>query len=344
MKLSYSSLKERLASGDLAPVYVITGAQDLLRELASKEIQQIALGESDAVFNFDKFDGETVSSEQVVESCNMFPLIANRRLVMVRRAGRLLQESSSRPILTYLEDPSPQTTLVLELEKAPDARRKAWKQIEKNAVVVLCEPLKDREVEGWVRDQAKRREVNLGREEVRYLVGEFGADLRRHLSELEKISLFAQGKALGAEDLADLLGRGKAQSIFRFTDAVANRDTPVAIKQLGRLLEEGESPLPILALLDRTVGQLLIAKELRTRRRRSADAASLLGAPAWKVEQLLRQSDSFGEEELSKALDTIAQIDLTMKTTGVPARLLLESLVVSLCGAGPGGGRVRDRR
>ena len=124
-----------------------------------------------------------------------------------------------------------------------------------------------------------------------------------------------------------------------FTDAVAKRDAPVALKQLGRLLEEGESPLPILALLDRTVGQLLIAKELRARRRRSTEAASLLGAPAWRVEQILRQSDSFGEEELSKALDTIAQIDITMKTTRVPARLLLESLVVSLCGAGPGSGR-----
>ena len=120
MKLSYSSLKEHLASG-LAPVYVVTGTQDLLRELAGKEIQQIALGDSDTAFNFDKFDGDTVSSEQVVESCNLFPLIANRRLVMVRRAGKLLQESSSQPILTYLENPSPQTTLVIELEKPPDA-------------------------------------------------------------------------------------------------------------------------------------------------------------------------------------------------------------------------------
>jgi DNA polymerase-3 subunit delta len=342
MKLSYSSLSEHLAS-DPAPVYVITGTQDLLRELAGKEIQQTTLGDSDTAFNFDKYDGETVSSEQVVESCNMFPLTANRRFVMVRRAGKLLQESNSGPILSYLENPSSQTILVLELEKPPDARRKSWKQIEKKAVVVMCEPLKDREVEVWLREQAKRRKVKLGREEIQYLVGEFGADLRRHLNELEKISLFAQDKSLGVEELADLLGRGKAQSIFRFTDAVAKRDAAVALKQLGRLLGEGESPLPILALLDRTVGQLLIAKELRTRRRRSPDAASLLGVPGWKVDQLLRESDSFGEEELSKALDTIARIDLTMKTTGVPARLLLESLVVSLCGAGPSSERVRGR-
>jgi DNA polymerase-3 subunit delta len=336
MKLSYTNLKEHLAPGDPAPVYILTGTQDLLRELAGQEIQRIVLGESERTFNFDKFDGETVSSEQVIESCNMFPLIADRRFVMVRRAGKLLQESRALSIVSYLEDPSSQTTLVLELEKAPDARRKSWKQIERKAVVVQCDPLKEREVEGWVREQAKQHKVNLGREEVRYLVGEFGTDLRRHLSELEKIALFAQGKALGVEELAGLLGRGKAQSIFRFTDAVANRDAPAALKQLGRLLEEGESPLPILALLDRTVGQLLIAKELRKKRRRSGDAAGVLGVPGWKVEQLLRQSDSFEEEELVRALDTVARIDLTIKTTGVPARVLLESLVVLLCGADRG--------
>jgi DNA polymerase-3 subunit delta len=132
--------------------------------------------------------------------------------------------------------------------------------------------------------------------------------------------------------LAGLLGRGKAQSIFKFTEAVAERKASVALKQLGRLLEEGQSPLPILALLDRTVGQLLIAKELRGARRRSSDAASLLGVPSWVVQRLMRQSDDFDERELERALHAIAGVDRALKTTGVPPRLLLESLVISLCG------------
>jgi DNA polymerase-3 subunit delta len=343
MKLNYPDLKEHLGSGEPAPVYVVTGSQDLLREHASRDIQEAALDESDRAFNLDKYDGEAVSSDQVAESCNLFPMMAGRRLVVVKRAGKLLQESSSGPILDYVDSPSPQTTLVLELEKPPDARRKAWKRLEKAAVVVQCEPLKEREIESWLREQAKNRKLTLGREEIRYLVEEFGTDLRRHLNELEKITLFAPEKKLDVETLAGLLGKGKAQSIFKFTEAVADRKAAVALKQLGRLLEEGESPLPILALLDRTVGQLLVAKELRGMRRRPGDAAGILGVPPWVVERLLRQSDDFDESELEKALDAVARIDRALKTSGVPSRLLLESLVISLCGGGAGRRRAPRR-
>jgi DNA polymerase-3 subunit delta len=329
VKLSYASLKEHLEGEALAPAYVITGNQDLLCELASKDIQDAVLGEEDPSFNLDKFDGEAVSAHEVVESCNIFPLLAERRLVRVRRASKLTREADATALSEYLDSPSPQTTLLLELEKPPDARRKTWKNIEKKAVVVQCEPLKDREVESWIADRAKRLRLKLGREEIRYMVAEFGSDLRRQLNELEKITLYAAGGKPGVEELAVVLGRGKAQSIFQFTEALANRDTKTSLKQLGRLLEEGQSPLPILALIDRTVVQLLAAKELEGKRR-PANAASLLGAPPWKVERILQQSSRFTEKQLLKALDDIHRCDLSLKSTGVPARLLLEGLVIAL--------------
>jgi DNA polymerase III delta subunit len=150
------------------------------------------------------------------------------------------------------------------------------------------------------------------------------------LNELDKISLYAGKEKLTVDDLGPILGRGRARSIFNFTEAVANRDGPSALKQLGRLLEEGESPLPILALIDRTMGQLLVAKELKQNRSKPANAARLLGVPHWKVDRVLGQSDRFSTEELTRALDGLAQCDRALKTTGVRPRLLLESLVTSV--------------
>ena len=330
MKLSYQDLREHLDGDVFAPAYVITGNQDLLCELASKEIQEAVLSGEDPSFNLDRFDGEAATIQEVIETCNMFPLMAARRVVRVRRASKLTREADATALLGYLESPSPQSTLILELEKPPDGRRKTWKIIEKKAVVVQCDPLKDRDVENWLSDRAKRLRLKLGRDEIRYMVAEFGSDLRRQLHELEKISLYsAEGKA-DMGDLAVLLGRGKAQSIFQFTEAVANRDRKTALKQLGRLLEEGQSPLPILALIDRTVVQLLAAKELQGRRR-PANAAGMLGVPPWKVERIIQQCSQFTEERLLVALDDVHRCDLALKTTGVPARLLLEGLVIALC-------------
>lgn len=339
MTLTYPSLKAHLSRSGTAPAYVLVGEQDLLRELACQEIQEAVLGGERGPFNFDKFQGDVASAIEVVEACNVFPLLADRRLVLVKRAARLMQDSRSSVLGSYLDSPAPQTTLVLDLEKAPDSRRKAWREIEKKAVVVRCDPLRDREVEDWVHEQASRRGLALGVEEIRYLSVEFGSDLRRQLNELEKISLYAAGSPPSLNDLGALLGRGKARSVFEFTEAVANRDAGAALELLGRLLQEGESPLPLLALLDRVVGQLLTAKELRDGRQ-TARAAGELGVPGWKIDRLIRQSSRFTELELVRALEALARCDRAMKTTGVPAGLLLEGLVLSLCkGAAPKSAR-----
>jgi DNA polymerase-3 subunit delta len=326
-EIAYSGLADHLESGDFAPVYVLVGDQDLLREFAGREILETALGDGDPSFNLDKLDGETAGSDEIISVCNMFPMMAGRRVVLVRRAARMAQDEA---LADYVTSPAPQTTLVLDLEKSPDARRKAWKKMSAEALIVRCQPLKERELEIWVGGEARRRKLGLGREEIRYLASEFGSDLRRLLNELDKISLYAGKQKLTVDDLGPILGRGRAQSVFNFTEAVANRDGSLALKQLGRLLEEGESPLPILALIDRTVGQLLVAKELRQNRSKPANAARLLGVPHWKVDRVLGQSERFSTEELMRALDGLAQCDRALKTTGVRPRLLLESLVTSM--------------
>jgi DNA polymerase-3 subunit delta len=333
VKLTYSQLGKRLASGKLPAAYILSGNQDLLREQALKEIRDAALDESFADFNLDRFDGEKATAEAVVMAANMLPMMGSRRVVVVRRAKRLVEGAESETLIGYLENPCPQTLLVMELESSPDGRRKAWKQIEKLTEVVQCDELKEWQVEDWVAEQARLRQLSLGAEEIRYLASEFGSDLRRQINELEKLSLYAGKDKLRVPDIATLLGRGKAQSIFKFTDAVASRQTADALRQLGRLLEEGEPPLRILALLDRTLGHLLVAKELQGKRARSGEVMKVLRIPPRAAENLLRRARLYEESELLDAMAALAWCDRQLKGSGTPAALILEGFVVSLCGA-----------
>ena len=285
MKLAYSQLDKHLASGKLAAAYVLRGDQDLFRELALNEIRKTALGDTTDEFNLERFDGEKTSAELLVMAANTLPLLGltggsgQHRVLVVRRAKRLVEGAQAEALVGYLKDPSPQTVLVMELESSPDGRRKAWKEIEKRVTVVQCDSLKEWEIEDWVAEQARDRKLPLDAEAIRYLASEFGSDLRRQLGELEKISLYAGTQRLDGQELASLQGRGKAQSIFKFTDAVASRQAAVALKQLGRLLDEGEPALRILALLDRVLGQLLVAKEFGAGRGRSGQLMKVLRVP-----------------------------------------------------------------
>ncbi len=327
MKLSYSDLESRLEER-IDPVYLLVGDQDLLRELAAAKLQNAVVGEAPSPFNFERFDGETGDASRIVMSANMMPLLGGRRLILVKRASRLIESEAS--LQAYVENPNPSTVLVLDLDKKPDGRRKGWKDLEKSAAVVACDAPDPWELQEWVAEEGRARKLKLGREETRYLVTEIGSDLRRLSNELEKLSLYASGDRLDLETMAEVLGRGRAQSVFKFTDAVASGDAGSALRLLGRLLEEGEPPLRILALLDRLVGQLRIAKDAQASGRKDSSLAGLLGAPPSAAKALGERARRLSREFLRRAVDALADTDRLLKSSRLPHRVVMEGLVLEL--------------
>jgi DNA polymerase-3 subunit delta len=339
LRIPYSDLDSRL-EGNVEPSYLLAGDQDLLRELAAKKIQRAVVGESPSPFNFERFDGETVpDGSPIVIAASMMPLLGGKKLVLVKRASGLLEKDAS--LQAYLGSPNLGAVLVLDLEKKPDARRKGWKELEKSVAVVACDAPSPWELEDWVLEEGRARGLKLGRDEVRYLLTETGSDLRRLANELEKLSLYASGDRLDLESVAEVLGRGRAQSVFKFIDAVAGGDPGSALRQLGRLVEEGEAPLKILSLLDRLVGQLRLAKEAQSGGKREVNLAALLGAPPSAARAIGESARRLDEDFLRRAVKALADTDRLLKSSRLPQRAILEGLVLSLT---RGGRRLRGGR
>jgi DNA polymerase-3 subunit delta len=327
LRLSYSELESHLDQR-IEPVYLLVGDQDLLRELSAKKLQRSVLGEDLNPFSFDRFDGESAEVDRILMSANMMPLLGGRRFILVKRASSPFE--SDPALQAYVADPNPHTVLVLDLEKKPDGRRKGFKDLEKKVAVVSCDAPEPWELLDWVAEEGRARGLKLGREEIRYLVVEVGSDLRRLTNELEKLSLYASGDRLDLETVAEVLGRGRAQSVFKFIDAVAGGDAGSALRQLGRLLEEGEPPLRILALLDRLVGQLRMAKEAQASGKRESSLAPLLGAPPQAARALAESARRIDGAFLRRAVDALADTDRLLKSSRLPPRVIIEGLVLSL--------------
>ncbi len=335
MKLSFYKLGAHLESGELAPAYVVTGDQDLLRDYAVRDLIDAIVGTEPSPFHLERLDGENADGPEIVALANMMPMMGGRRALVVKRATRLVEKDEA--LVKYLDDPAPFTVLVLDLSKKPDQRRKAWKSVEKHVTVVVCEAPKPLELEKWVSEQAGARRLKLGQDGIRYFVAEFGDDMRRLSNELEKLSLYALGDRLDLETIATVLGRGRAQSIFKFVDAVGAGETASALRQLSRLMEEGEPALRILALLDRLVGQLRIATEARADGNKSQSLASLLGIPPYAAKSVAENARRFDSISLGRAVHSLSEADRILKSSRLPDRLVLESLVISLCRGKSGG-------
>jgi DNA polymerase-3 subunit delta len=327
LKVAYAALEGAL-DARVDPVYLLSGDQDLLRELAAAKIQRAVVGEDPSPFVFERFDGESGDASRIVMAANLMALLGGRRFLLVKRASRLVDGDVT--LQSYLADPNPNTVLVLDLEKKPDGRRKGWKELEKKVTLVACDAPDPFELVEWVSEEGAARKLKLGREEVRYLVTEVGSDLRRLSNELEKLSLYAAGDRLDLETMAEVLGRGRAQSVFKFTDAVASGDAQSALRQLGRLLEEGEAPLRILALLDRLVGQLRIAKDAQAAGKKDSSLPSLLGAPPSAARAIGDRARRLDRDFLRRAVAALADTDRLLKSTRLPHQVVMEGLVLEL--------------
>ncbi|HEY7515066.1 MAG TPA: DNA polymerase III subunit delta, partial [Vicinamibacteria bacterium] len=232
-------------------------------ELAVETIVAEAVGKerADAV---EVLRGDETGWGRVIEAARTGSLFAPRRAVVVRGAEALKGEGVE--MQAYLDDPAPSVALVLVAAKV-DKRRAVWKAICEKASVVVVEPMKEGQLRRFVADEVKRRRLPVTQDGVEELAERVGPDRRRLMGELEKLEAFAAGgETLTAEQVAAVLGRGRARPLYRLGDAFAARRGGETLGLMEELLDEGEDALRILGTLHRSVRQVRGALGLKAAR------------------------------------------------------------------------------
>jgi DNA polymerase III delta subunit len=345
-----------------AGVHLVLGEDSYLAEEALERILAGAIGHdrSDAL---TVLQGDEVRWEAVVAAARSGSLFASRRAVVVRRAdavrgakaendeqapevarkGRTKPEED--PVLRYLEDPSPDCTLVL-LAARPDRRRNPWKRLSSEGAIHSAEPKKGAALRAHVEGELRRRGLRLEAEATSILIEEVGQDLRRLMGELDKLEAWGEGRqALTADDVHAVLGRGLGRPLYLLADAVAGRGLGTSLEKLEELLDGGEEGLRILATLHRSLRQVRAAGAMsRARAARSEIAGAILPPNMqWKLDSLLESARRWSDADLRRALAALDRADRRMKRGADAATALVAALTEACRGEGrasePRGGR-----
>jgi DNA polymerase-3 subunit delta len=315
-------------------VHAVLGGKAFDSYTAEQAVEKIvaeAVGSdrSDAV---EVLRGDETSWGRVVEAARTGSLFAPRRAVVVRGAEALKGEGAE--MIAYLDDPPPGVVLVLVAAKA-DKRKPVWKAVVDRASVVMAEPMKEGQLRRYVADEVRRRKLAVSQDGVAELVERVGPDLRRLMGELEKLEAFAAGGGtLTADDVAAVLGKGRAQPLYRLGDAFAARKAAETLGLMEELLEEGEEALRILGTLHRSLRQVrgaLGLKAARASRDQMLNALKLNGPFAFKLTSLLEAAEAWSDAELGGALAALERADARVKS-GAEPRSSLATAVLEACG------------
>jgi DNA polymerase III subunit delta len=332
---SSSSSKGKGVPAAPASVILLVAAEASLRQRAREEIRAQVLAGAAASFDEDRFDLAATGADpgRVLAAARTLPVLAPRRWILVRgledrRAQRFLDEL----LPAYLESPVPSTCLLLEAEKIDRRQRWVKRIAEVGQLRVLEAPRRPAELREWITEQLRARGKSAGSGAAAALVDAIGPDLDRLGSELEKLCLFAGERArVTADDVARITGQTRVLALYELTDAVGDCRRGDALRLLGRLLDQGEAPLALVAALASHLRRLLRAAGCRPLTARTVQEQ--LAVHPFAAERLVQQLRRFDAPRLRAALGVLRSADEALKgALPLPPRSALEQAVLAICG------------
>ncbi len=329
-----------LQSGDPAPVYFIYGQETYLLDKALDAISKAACPEGTNDFNYDSFQGRDIDGGKILAAVEMLPMMAERRLVLVRD----LQEvklSTLEPLEDYLKDPSPTTVLVFHArtseKKKIDRRSGMARKINKAAKVCEFKPLYENELGPFLSRQAKSRNLDLRREARAYLVDAVGTELAALDQALHKIDLYIgetdddRPRIVTTEHAEAVVARTRNRSVFDLTDTLGDRDYQSAMEILERMLLDGESGLVISHMIARHFRIVARLQDPELRNSNNKKAAKAVRVNPYFVKDYRRHARTFPASRVRDILAWMLDVDIALKSSPLPERVILEQLITNIC-------------
>jgi DNA polymerase-3 subunit delta len=166
---------------------------------------------------------------------------------------------------------------------------------------------------------------------VTELASAVGGDTDRIEQELSKLATYAKGEPVTAANVRALVPGAIETEVFDLTRAVVKRDPRVAVDKLERLLEEGQAPQQILALLLWQFRVLLFA--LRMKGMPDAErAARAIRSSASAIARWQADARRLSQADITRAYEALYATDLAIKQGRTEPENALMLCVLDLCG------------
>lgn len=308
-------------------VFAFLGEEDLLVEEAISQVVDAHLRPEERALGLDRIHADEVSVEEILARADTLPFLGTARVVVVRNVDRLPAAAQDR-LAAYLEAGPPPAVLVLTAPSL-DRRRRLYAVLRRVAEVREFGRM---DANGLVQE-LMRRARSLGKriepEVAQALVERAGPSLRALVHELHKLAAYVGDRPeIRLEDVQEVATSGAEVSVFQLVDAVAEGNAPQALRWLTSLLTT-EHPVGLVALLASHFRALLVTQALGPGAPPERVRA-VLGNRAWQYRRYLAQLDRMRGADLRAAFEALREADLTLKTTTLPPRVVLERLVVRL--------------
>lgn len=303
----------------------------------------------------ERFDLKTQTWAEILDSARSMPLLFSSKRVLVIQAPprkkpnipssfEQIEEEDKKLIKDYFSSPPSSTVMAIifpgKLKRSNDLVR-FFRSLGEKIQIRECRPLKEWQLSSWIKTKIQKEGKTMTGDAITRLIELNGSDLGILDQELKKIAIFAgEENRIDSILVNEISGWGKEFADYDITNELEACNYEKAVLVIDKLLDKGSvHPVQIVNQIAGFMQNLLLAKlrlkegkkdrkaifrEIHPRIRESYE--TLYNR---KFRQLFQVVDRLTFEQIRDLIQRLRQVDLKVKSTGLPFQPLIEDWIYS---------------
>lgn len=284
-----------------------------------------------AFFDFKGLKGESGSHifSEIKNKISQVSLFSDEKKLLVISSifsDKILKEEFLKEADNFQN--SKDIMLIYENSKI-DERDGLFKFLKKNTKCQGFKLLEGTALKSWIKKEFEQLKAKIEEPAFEKFFSYITSDLWQTANEIKKLFYFRKG-LIKKEDI-DILIKPKIETdIFKTIEAISRKEKGAALKLLQKHIENGDSPLYLLSMINFQFRNLLIVKDLAEKNVPYFSMAQKSGLHPFVVRKSWEISRNFRMQELKKIYRKIFEADYNIKTGRQDPETALEILIAEI--------------
>jgi DNA polymerase III subunit delta len=312
----------------LKQIYYLYGEETFLIDMIQDEIEKL-VPDDQKDFNFDLIYGRESSPEKILGAARSFPMMAERRVVIVRDFMKLdeapKEGEGTGEFLDYFKRPNPSTILCLIDQKFPDKRRDPGRTLnqlgKKNDEIGIYsfDKIEEHQLPEWVMDWTRHaHNMKISPEAAQVLSQLVGQDLNVLSTEIDKLCTFVDSETIvETEHVKKITESYREYNVIELKNAVLERNLEQSLFIAEQMLHKSNNST---AEIFKTVGffysvfgNIWQIRRLMEKGLNRQQVQEELGTPHYIFKNQYQEASKFSLAEMPLIFEALLDADRSMK-------------------------------
>ncbi len=320
---TYNQIIQNLKEENFSKIYLLMGEESFFINKISTFFEKKFIPSEHQSFNLETHYGRDTNIERILNSSKSFPMMSDKKLVIVKEAKELdvfkrSNDSKIELLIGYLNNINMTTTLVFCLNnKSLDKRSKLFKAF-LNVATVLDSSSKenkiyDNQIPNFISNEVKRNQFNIDQESVMLLSESIGNNLDKIDNALNKIFSNKQDRNIITDDIIKLIGINREYNLFEFQDSLVEKNS-LKCGKIVNYFSSNEKKFPIQQLIIymfNFFSRLLVVKSKNISD--PNNISTLISVHPYVARSYIKASNNYNMNEIVNIINSIKNLDLISK-------------------------------